>query len=287
MRRITQEEFDSACVDNKTKIISDCTIGEEIVFPKEIGYVHFIDCVFEKPIKDITFYGVLFNRVEVISGHPLSCADVNPIFTNCKFCFTTFKYCDFSTESFTDCMFGACRIEFCTLCDSEFIGCSFQASGITFRLSDLNHTQFRNIDSCGVVFDNCDIERCSVTDSDITLPQMIPSDGPFIAWKKAIAGRGRYNCNDIIVKLRIPEDSKRCCASHKCRASKAEVLGFETLDGRKLPDDTYVRSWWNPNFTYKIGIVEANSFDDNPTEVCSNGIHFFLNRDDAVAYEFT
>jgi hypothetical protein len=64
------------------------------------------------------------------------------------------------------------------------------------------------------------------------------------------------------------------------------VLGFETLGGEKLPDDTIVHSFWDPLFKYHTGFIEVYNFDDNPQVECGKGIHFFLSRDDAVNYVF-
>lgn len=279
MKRITQEEFDNACIGNHTDVIRDCFIGEDIVFPKEIGHIRFINCVFEQTISDVSFYAVSFNNIEIETGSPTT------IFTNCKFKLVSFKYCDFTGGAFVDCGFGTCSIEYCKLAYSQFIGGSL--GGTSFMLSNVERAMFDNINAYGVTFDNCDIDRCKVVESNITLPQMIPSNGSFIAWKKALCGREGESRSAVIIKLRIPEDAKRCCVSHKCRASKVEVLGFETLDGQKLSDDSYVHSWYDDDFMYTVGIVEPLRFDDDLTAQCSDGIHFFLNRDDAVAYEFT
>lgn len=277
MREITQEEFDNACVGNHSDTIRDCVIGEDIVFPKEIGHVRFINCVLEKPISDVSFYAVSFNNIEI---------DVeNTIFINCTFKIVSFQHCDFTGGTFGDCNFVASNINYCKLSYAQFIGGSIRNT--SFGFSNVEHVMFNNINAYGVTFDHCDIERCNVVESNITLPQMIPSTGSFIAWKKALCGMEGESQSVVIIKLRIPEDAKRCCVSHKCRASKVDVLGFETLDGQKLSDHSFVHSWYDHNFMYRIGTVEPLCFDDDLTAQCSDGIHFFLNRDDAVAYEFT
>jgi hypothetical protein len=125
------------------------------------------------------------------------------------------------------------------------------------------------------------MDKCSAINSNIIFPRHVPSDGSFIAWKKADSVD-----EAVIIKLRIPEDAKRFCANNKCRADKVEVLGFETLGGEKLPDDTIVHSFWDPLFKYHTGFIEVYNFDDNPQVECGKGIHFFLSRDDAVNYVF-
>ena len=114
------------------------------------------------------------------------------------------------------------------------------------------------------------------------IPMACPSDGAFIGWKKV------YDTEleeDYLVKLEICDDSKRSSASGtKCRCDKAKVLeitGMET--GEK------VESVINTNYmqtVYKVGeMVEADEWDENRWKECSHGIHFFVNRQEAVEYE--
>ena len=40
-----------------------------------------------------------------------------------------------------------------------------------------------------------------------------------------------------------------------------------------------------PNITYKVGeTVLPDSFDEDRWNECSNGIHFFINKQDAIDY---
>ena len=98
----------------------------------------------------------------------------------------------------------------------------------------------------------------------------------FIGWKKA---------SGLIVKLEILADSKRSSATgKKCRCDKAKVLAIETLSGNIASVD-WVLSTYDPKFEYKIGaIVSVNNFDQNRFNECAPGIHFFVDRDDAVNY---
>ena len=102
-----------------------------------------------------------------------------------------------------------------------------------------------------------------------------PEEGSFIGYKKA---------NECIVKLLILEDSKRCSAtSVKCRCNKAKVLDIENIEtGEKVEE---IRSNYDSNFIYRVGkIVTVNDFDDNRWNECSTGIHFFMNRENAIKY---
>ena len=107
------------------------------------------------------------------------------------------------------------------------------------------------------------------------IPTYLP-DGEFIAWKK-LPG--------LIVKLKILEDSKRSRATgDKCRCDKALVLEFQNLDGSKSDLKTYTNNSY-AECTYTVGkMVKADKWDGNRWNECSNGIHFFIDRQSAVNY---
>lgn len=106
------------------------------------------------------------------------------------------------------------------------------------------------------------------------IPLVCPSDGSFTAWKKCQGS--------IIVKLLIPEDAKRSSATtRKCRASKAVVLEIQDVEGNKIDAVAYGKD----GFEYKVGeTVYPDSFDEDRWNECSHGIHFFINRQEAVDY---
>ena len=108
------------------------------------------------------------------------------------------------------------------------------------------------------------------------IPLSCPSEGAFIGWKKV---EGKY-----LVKLQIPEDARRSSATtRKCRCDKALVLDITSLDGAKHYDEVT-----NNNYSetiYKVGeMVYPDSFDENRWNECSHGIHFFVNKEDAINY---
>ena len=107
------------------------------------------------------------------------------------------------------------------------------------------------------------------------IPTYLP-DCEFIAWKK-LPG--------LIVKLKILENSKRSRATgDKCRCDKALVLEFQNLDGSKSDLKTYTNNSY-AECTYTVGkMVKADKWDGNRWNECSNGIHFFIDRQSAVNY---
>ena len=107
------------------------------------------------------------------------------------------------------------------------------------------------------------------------IPIACPSDGAFIGWKKV---------NDKLLMLEIPEDARRNSATgRKCRCDKAKVLGITNLDGSNP-----IESITNENYhttVYSVGeMVYPDTFDENRWDECSNGIHFFINKQEAIDY---
>ena len=115
------------------------------------------------------------------------------------------------------------------------------------------------------------------------IPYFCPSDGAFIGWKKITSYKEAYK-GHYLVKLEIPEDARRCSAtSFKCRCDRAKVLEITRIeDGKNMDIIT------NTNYgecVYKVGeMVIPDGFDEDRWQECSNGIHFFINKQQAIDY---
>ena len=108
------------------------------------------------------------------------------------------------------------------------------------------------------------------------IPLECPSDGAFIGWKKV---------NDVLIKLEIPEDARRSSATtKKCRCDKAKVLGFYDLNSNELNIDKIINHTYNTCEYRKGEMVYPDYFDENRWYECSHGIHFFINKQDAINY---
>ena len=101
-----------------------------------------------------------------------------------------------------------------------------------------------------------------------------------------IIDRETNTFEECIVKMEICADARRSSAmTQKCRADKVEVLQFETLDGKVLPNESDVVSGYDDTFRYAVGeIIRPTRFDYNRWNECAPGIHFFINRQSAVNY---
>jgi hypothetical protein len=95
-------------------------------------------------------------------------------------------------------------------------------------------------------------------------------EGAIIGWKKCQG--------NVVVRLRIPEDSPRSHAfGRKCRAKFADVL--EIIGGSEGI------SKYDGQFVYRAGErVEALNWSDNWQDECAGGVHFFIPKEEALAY---
>ena len=118
------------------------------------------------------------------------------------------------------------------------------------------------------------------------IPMVCPEEGKFIGWKKAeVQGKEKNHYRKVIVKLEIPASAKRSSAtSRKCRCNKAKVLKIYNLDGTVAEERECFSSYDN-DFIYKVGkTVKVDDFNEDRWNECSQGIHFFINRQEAIDY---
>lgn len=118
------------------------------------------------------------------------------------------------------------------------------------------------------------------------IPQRVPTHGSFIAWKRAKTKfGGTHYDHSVIVKLLIPEDADRISLINgECKASRAEVLEIQTIEGEPLPDAIAI-SIRDGRTRYKAGeTVIPSEWVPDPFAEHTPGIFFYLDRDQAVRY---
>ena len=143
--------------------------------------------------------------------------------------------------------------------------------------ADLSGADLRGANLMGANLRGANLREANLGGAKLDWPLACQEKGSFIGYKKCR--------NNLIVELEIPEDAYRCSAtSKKCRCSKAKVLSITNLDGSESKSYVAV-SKYDSSFVYRIGgTVEVTDFDQNRWNECSTGIHFFMNREDAVKY---
>jgi len=153
------------------------------------------------------------------------------------------------------------------LCGADLYGANLR--GANLYGADLRGANLRGANLCGASLYGADL--CGARDGELSIAQTrILPDGALIGWKKCK--------NDVLVKLRIPENAKRSHAyGRKCRAEFVEVLevigssiGISQHDGIT---------------SYSVGqTVTADKWCDDYTKECAGGIHFFITRLEAENY---
>lgn len=152
-------------------------------------------------------------------------------------------------------------------------------SYVNLRGADLRGTTLRGTNLSCTAFNGADLCLADLRGA-VNIPYIplaCPSDGSFVGWKKI---------DDKLIKLEIPADARIVSATtNKCRCDKAKVLGIYELDGTPATKKEITNTYYIPHITYKVGeMVYPDSFDDNRWNECSNGIHFFIDKRDAMNY---
>ena len=216
------------------------------------------------------------------------------------FCGANLCGADLSDADLSDAVLSGTHLRNADLSDADLSDANL--SGAVLRNANLSYANLSDTDLsdanlcdanlsdanlCDANLSGADIRGANLSNANLLgtknmmyIPMACPEEGSFIGFKKAV-----YADKDYIVKLEILADALRSSAtSRKCRCNKAKVLEIQNINGSKANIDV-VHSTYDPSFQYKAGqIVEEPNFDDNRFNKCSKGIHFFINRQEAVNY---
>ena len=195
-----------------------------------------------------------------------------------------FGYFSIYCDNYVDCTCIGVHFEDINTKPLFFFNCSFY--GCTFGTNPL------------FIFEACTFESCDfkgtfeatlsacyfIDDTHVPyMPMVCPAEGEFIGWKVC---RGQNNHTPYLVKLRIPYGVKRTSSfgSRKCRCECALVLDILHIDGTPAKETT-VFSHYDKTFSYTKGQwVRVDCYNNDRRFVCSSGIHFFVERQEAINY---
>ena len=142
--------------------------------------------------------------------------------------------------------------------------------------ANLSGADLRMANLSGANLSGANLNDISYNENTAFYAMVCPEKGSFIGYKKA---------SGMIIELMITEKSKRSSSTtRKCRCSEAVVLSITNIDGTNF-DGEKVVSDFDKSFVYEVGkTISVDNFNDNRWEECSEGIHFFITRDEAVRY---
>ena len=133
--------------------------------------------------------------------------------------------------------------------------------------ADLRYADLRDADLRNVNLWNADLRDANLRDADLP-PFQIP-EGELIVYKKLT--------HETIATLKIESHFERTgtLVGRKCRCSGALVLSLSPAMSKQsgIHDSSLV---------YKVGeYTYPDKYDPDPRIECTNGIHFFLTREEA------
>lgn len=262
-------------------------------------------------LKDTNFSGSTFRFVNFKNANLIRSKLVGCDFHNCSFDNAFMYECELSKSSAENTSFKDAVIK-----DAILKGVKFKYNvfwGTSFLGSNLEYSDL----SCSV-FKFVDLRRCNLERSDMTTSDFMDTNFTRANLKDAklngcnfyavcdldksegknnyIEGKvltdniiGYKKCrNDIIVTLEIPRGAIVFSINGtKCRTNKVKVIAIDGADRAYSKRSIYSKhSITNCYMSYYVGDeITIYDFDCKYNEECSEGIHFFLTREEAEAYE--
>ena len=273
--------------------------------------VVFVNCLFTKlEIKVDRLYHIKFDRctfenVDINYCHVSGCAIDHCAFGHITMSLSCVMVSDIDSSTFgdliiTDSVFGSnLKIYGCDfILDKSIVIMNSRIDSEITRCYTTNSRSSIYLYKCICVdkynpgiHDNYYLEKIKTYESNLKdhVVHICPEEGSFICYKKLVDSYKERTPmsmeygDDVIATLEIPADAKRLStATRKCRAEYAKVLRLETFSGEQLK---VAFSRHKFNFKYTVGeMIYPDSFDDNPLHECSNGIHFFMTKAEAIRY---
>ena len=194
---------------------------------------------------------------------------------------------DFSSCDLRGADLSGADLSYSNLSDANLSGANLRDANLSganlsdanLRGANLRGANLRDANLRDAYLSDANLRDANLSDAEEVpyIPMVCPEEGDFIGWKRA---------SDKIVKLHIPQDALRSSATtRKCRCNKAEVVEIYNIDGT-IADERIVSSNYDSSFTYEVGkTVEVQDFDNNRWNECTRGIHFFINRREAINYQ--
>lgn len=189
--------------------------------------------------------------------------------------------------------------EVCMFCNVKLDGADLSESSVKNAQLDgcsLRGVNFQNAEMWGACMRGCDMTGCNICGANLyaaVLENAIltdvkadentkwyrlrcPETGAFVAYKKCVYDR--------IVQLLVPADAKRTSSTYPaCRCNKAKVLTIKSFDETEEFDEAW--SLVDENFVYRKGQwVEVKDFNEDRWFDSTTGIHFWMNREEAMKY---
>lgn len=191
---------------------------------------------------------------------------------------------DFTCASFVNVCLNQADLSGCRFHNTLFENCSLKYAdleGADLEGAMLRGADMRECNICGAnlyssVLEGARLEEIHSNEKTKYFRLRCPEKGAFLGYKKC--------CDDRIVELLIPADAKRTSATGRtCRCNRAKVLVIKSFDCSEYYDEAW--SLVDENFVYRPGEwVEVPDFNEDRWFDSTTGIHFWMKREEAIAY---
>ena len=208
--------------------------------------------------------------------------------TNANLRYIDLRYANLSNANLININLRYANLRYVDLTNAD-LRCA-NLTGIDLTNADLNNADLTNANLNNANLSNANLSNANLTNANLSNANLTniktnyhtlgyslacPEEGNFIGYKKA---------DKYLVKLLILEDSKRSSATTlKCRCDKAKVLNIIDINTGKEVNE--ITSDYDKNFIYRVGeIVKVDNFNEDRWNECTTGIHFFMNKENAINY---
>jgi hypothetical protein len=147
--------------------------------------------------------------------------------------------------------------------------------GANLSRANLSRADLSGADLVGADLSEANLVGANLKDARNCNFLIVPEIGSFIGFKKCSNGN--------ILKLRIPADAGRVnkIGGRKCRAEYVYVLGYSKKIANTINTGTHHKS-----LSYVVGqYIQADGYNDDPREECTDGIHFFMTLKEAEEWK--
>lgn len=195
--------------------------------------------------------------------------------SNIDFACTRFERVDLSGadmdhDNVSRCFFVDCPMRGVRLTNAE-------ASDASFRELDMTGSDFSGTSFYYAAFDYARLDDVRTDERTKWFSDAVPKEGAFICWK--------VGANYRVIQLLVPAEAGRACATSEAgRAEYAKVLSITDID--RTTDYTWDTAMVDHDFMYEVGkyVYTDNGFTDYPWIEDAPGLHFFMDRDMAIAF---
>lgn len=191
---------------------------------------------------------------------------------------------DFTLSSFQNVCLNGVDLSGAVIENALLDGCSMKRSifrntnmkTASMRYCDMTDCDIRGANLFGAVLEHARLDGIISDESTQWFRMCCPENGPILGYKKCV--------NDRLVQLLIPADAKRTSATlPSCRCSRAKVLTIKSFDSTEEFEEAW--SLVDENFVYHKGQwVEVKDFNEDRWMDSTTGIHFWMSREEAIAY---